>query len=109
MSRADYEALLANRHRMQRIAAARLAHGDGLITLASSGPAPVGLVETGSRTFASYSSWLGLPAFSLPLMAVKEMPVGIQLIGGAGADAALFAAAGWMMQDPLDADAVQTK
>ena len=109
MSPADYEGLLANRHRMQRIAAARLAHCDGLITLASSGPAPVGLAETGSRTFASYASWLGLPAFSLPLIAVKEMPVGMQLIGCAGADAALFAAARWMMQDPLDADPVQTK
>jgi len=109
MSPADYEALLANRRRMQRIAATRLEHCDGLITLASSGPAPVGLAETGSRTFASYASWLGLPAFSLPLMAVKEMPVGIQLIGRAGADAALFAAARWMMQDPLDADPIQTK
>jgi Asp-tRNA(Asn)/Glu-tRNA(Gln) amidotransferase A subunit family amidase len=99
MSPADYEALLANRHRMQRIAATHLEHCDGLITLASSGPAPVGLAETGSRTFASYASWLGLPAFSLPLIAVKEMPVGIQLIGRVGADAALFATAKWMMQE----------
>jgi Asp-tRNA(Asn)/Glu-tRNA(Gln) amidotransferase A subunit family amidase len=108
MSPADYEALLANRHRIQRIAATRLAHCDGLITLASSGPAPVGLAETGSRTFASYASWLGLPAFSLPLMDVKGLPVGIQLIGRTGADAALFAAARWMMQEPLEADLVQT-
>ncbi len=109
MSPVDYEALLANRHRMQRIAATRLAHCDGLITLASSGPAPVGLAETGSRTFASYASWLGLPAFSLPLMDVKGLPVGIQLIGRTGADAALFAAARWMMEEPLEADLVQTK
>jgi Asp-tRNA(Asn)/Glu-tRNA(Gln) amidotransferase A subunit family amidase len=109
MSPADYEALLANRHRIQRIAATRLAHCDGLITLASSGPAPVGLAETGSRTFASYASWLGLPAFSLPLMDVKGLPVGIQLIGRAGADAALFAVARWMMQESLDAELVQTK
>ena len=109
MTPADYEALLANRHRTQRVAATRLAHVHGLITLASSGPAPRGLADTGSRTFPSYASWLGLPAFSLPLLEVKGLPVGIQLIGRAGADATLCAAARWMMQDPLDADGVQTK
>ena len=99
MSPAEYDALLANRRRMQRIAAARLTHCDGLVTLASSGPAPLGLADTGSRTFLSYASWLGLPAFSLPLLVVKGLPVGIQLIGRAREDAPLCATARWMMQE----------
>ena len=92
----DYEARLATRHRVQRAAAAVLSRCDGIITLACSGPAPVGLAQTGSRTFPSYGSWLGLPAFSLPLLEVNRLPVGVQLVGRFGADSALYAIARWM-------------
>jgi Asp-tRNA(Asn)/Glu-tRNA(Gln) amidotransferase A subunit family amidase len=92
---ARYESLLATRHRLQRAAAGVLARCDGFITLASSGPAPVGLTFTGSRTFPSYASWLGLPAFSLPLLTSRRLPVGVQLIGRAGADSTLCAVARW--------------
>ena len=92
----DYEARLATRQRLQRAAAAVLARCDGFITLACSGPAPRGLAQTGSRTFQSYGSWLGLPAFSLPLVEVQRLPVGVQLIGRAGADSTLCAIARWM-------------
>ena len=101
----DYEALLATRHRLQRAAAAVLARCDGFITLACSGPAPRGLAQTGSRTFPSYASWLGLPAFSLPLLAIHGLPVGVQLIGRAGADSTLCAMAQWMMTTAHLADA----
>ena len=101
----DYEALLATRHRLQRAAAAVLARCDGFITLACSGPAPRGLAQTGSRTFPSYASWLGLPAFSLPLLAIHGLPVGVQLIGRAGADSTLCAIAQWMMTSAHLADA----
>jgi len=92
----DYEARLATRDRLQRAAAAVLARCDGFITLACSGPAPRGLAQTGSRTFPSYGSWLGLPAFSLPLLDVNRLPVGVQLLGRAGADSTLYAIARWM-------------
>ena len=92
----DYEARLATRHRVQRAAAAVLSRCDGIITLACSGPAPGGLAQTGSRTFPSYGSWLGLPAFSLPLLEVNRLPVGVQLVGRFGADSALYAIARWM-------------
>ena len=94
----DYEARLAARLRLQRAAAAVLARCDGFITLACSGPAPRGLTQTGSRTFPSYASWLGLPAFSLPLIEVNRLPVGVQLIGREGADSSLYAIARWMAQ-----------
>ena len=92
----DYEARLATRDRLQRAAAAVLARCDGFVTLACSGPAPRGLTQTGSRTFPSYASWLGLPAFSLPLIEVNRLPVGVQLIGREGADSSLCAIARWM-------------
>ena len=101
----DYEARLATRHRMQRAAAAVLARCDGFITLACSGPAPRGRAQTGSRTFPSYASWLGLPAFSLPLLEVNRLPVGVQLIGRAGADSTLCATAQWMTTQACLADA----
>jgi Asp-tRNA(Asn)/Glu-tRNA(Gln) amidotransferase A subunit family amidase len=96
MTTGDYEALLAVRQRLQRSAAAVLARCDGFLTLACSGPAPRGLAQTGSRTFPSYASWLGLPAFSVPLLQVNGLPVGVQLIGRAGADSTLCATAQWM-------------
>jgi Asp-tRNA(Asn)/Glu-tRNA(Gln) amidotransferase A subunit family amidase len=98
MTPAAYNALLANRRRMEQLAATVLARCDGFVTLASSGPATVGLTRTGSRTFPSYASWLGLPAFSLPLMTVRELPVGIQVIGRAGGDGELCGVARWMMR-----------
>lgn len=70
---------------------------DGFITLSSSGPAPVGLQHTGSRTFLTHASYLGLPAFSLPLLAVEGMPLGVQLIGKPYEDGRLCAMAAWMM------------
>ena len=99
----DYEARLATRQRLQRAAAAVLARCDGFITLACSGPAPRGLAQTGSRTFPSYGSWLGLPAFSLPLLEVNRLPVGVQLIGHSGGDSTLCAVARWMTEAALRA------
>jgi Asp-tRNA(Asn)/Glu-tRNA(Gln) amidotransferase A subunit family amidase len=76
---------------------AAAAGADGYITLASSGPAILGHEYTGSRTFLVYGSWLGLPAFALPLLQVNGLPLGVQLIGAPGADGALCAVANWMM------------
>ena len=98
MTPAHYESLLATRHRLQRAAAAVLARCDGFITLSCSGPAPKGLSYTGSRTFPSYASWLGLPAFSLPLLVIDGLPVGVQLIGRAGADSTLCSSVRWIME-----------
>ncbi len=99
MSPADYEALLANRKRVQDRVRAAAAGADGFITLAASGPAILGHEYTGSRTFLVYGSWLGLPAFALPLMQVNGLPLGVQLIGAPGTDGALCAVANWVMNN----------
>jgi Asp-tRNA(Asn)/Glu-tRNA(Gln) amidotransferase A subunit family amidase len=58
----------------------------------------LGHQHTGSRTFLVYATFLGLPAFSLPLMQVDGLPVGMQLIGASGKDGTLCAHAHWLMQ-----------
>jgi len=94
---AYYESLLAEkavmREQFRRVARA----ADGFVTLAASGPAPRGLEHTGSRTFLVYATLLGVPAFSLPLMRVDGMPLGLQLIGRDGRDGDLCAVAHWLM------------
>lgn len=99
LSPANYEALLANRRRVMELVRETAAGADGYITLASSGPAIKGLEYTGSRTFLVYGTWLGLPAFSLPLLEVNGLPQGVQLIGVPHGDGALCAVAHWFMRD----------
>ena len=95
-----YRTLLENRRRAQLEAAELLSatSASGFITLASSGPAPVGLANTGSRRFLNYASWLGIPAVALPLMQVGHLPVGLQLIGGMHKDGAMARHASWILR-----------
>ena len=91
--------MVENRKRVRALVRGVAADTDGFITLAASGPANVGLEYTGSRTFLTYGSWLGLPAFSLPLLQVNKLPLGIQLLGIGGSDGALCATAKWIMRE----------
>ncbi|HTP94652.1 MAG TPA: amidase [Burkholderiales bacterium] len=95
----QYEALL-NSQRAIRADVRKVAEGtDGFIFPAASGVAPAGLHWTGSRTFLAYWSWVGFPAFSLPVMQVHGLPFGLQLAGVGGGDGQLCATAHWMMQE----------
>jgi Asp-tRNA(Asn)/Glu-tRNA(Gln) amidotransferase A subunit family amidase len=91
-----YAGLLAGRLAMREEAHRTLAGSDGFITLTAPGPAPVARDHTGSRAYQIYATFMGIPAFSLPLLKVDGMPLGIQLIGKAGADGALAATANWL-------------
>jgi Asp-tRNA(Asn)/Glu-tRNA(Gln) amidotransferase A subunit family amidase len=73
-----------------------LGEADAIVTLFASGPAPVGHSYTGSRVYLLSATFLGLPAFQLPLMEADGMPVGAQLIGHTGRDRDLCAHAHWM-------------
>ncbi len=92
----DYQRALHRRDviRAQVVEVGSLA--DAFITLASSGPAPVGLEDTGSRCFLSPWSMVGGPSFSLPMLAVDGLPVGIQLMGLSDTDERLTRIANWI-------------
>ncbi len=98
MSPANYTARLAASAAMRKKVKNLMRGIDAIATLSASGPAPVGLDYTGSRSFLANATFLGLPAFSLPLMQVDNLPVGLQLIGSADRDGTLCAHAHWMMR-----------
>lgn len=97
ISRDRYRALLSFRADLQARVAALSDAFDAFVLPSSSGPAPEGLEYTGSRTLLTYGSFLGLPAFSLPVMQVGGMPFGLQILGFHGADARLARHARWIL------------
>ena len=100
MTPAQYTYLLQRRQaiRQQCRELSAALDADCYLTLASSGPAPRGLKHSGSRSFIVYGSWLGFPAFSLPVLDVGGLPFGIQLLGLDYRDGELCARANWVMQ-----------
>ncbi|MBC7778777.1 MAG: amidase [Proteobacteria bacterium] len=94
-----YEALLVARTRMQAEVRSVAGGTDGFITLPCSSIAPQGFTFTGSRTFLAYWSGLGFPTFSLPLLSVDEMPLGVQWMGLDHEDGRLAATANWGMRE----------
>jgi Asp-tRNA(Asn)/Glu-tRNA(Gln) amidotransferase A subunit family amidase len=97
MSPQYYAELLAEKAQMKTRAREAMQDADGILTLTASGPAPVAHDHTGSRTYQLFATFLGLPAFSLPLMEADAMPLGAQLIGHAGRDGDVCAIANWSM------------
>ena len=70
---------------------------DGMVALAATGAAPVGLGYTGNPGMNVPASLLGVPAISLPLLADEGLPLGVQFVGRRGQDAGLMALAGWRL------------
>jgi Asp-tRNA(Asn)/Glu-tRNA(Gln) amidotransferase A subunit family amidase len=92
-----YASLLLEKYVLKQKVMDLSADCDGFLTLSASGPAPLGLQHTGSRTFLTHATFLGLPAFSLPLLEVEGLPLGVQLIGKPHEDGRLCAMAAWLM------------
>ena len=92
-----YASLLADKQAVREQARRTLLGSDGFITLTAPGPAPVAREHTGNRAYQIYATFLGYPAFSLPLLNVDDMPLGVQLIGMDGTDGALAATANWLV------------
>ena len=101
MSPADYvtrlEKRTAIRAQCRELAAA--VGADAYVTLASSGPAIEGFEFSGSRSFIVPGSWLGFPAFSLPVMQSDGLPFGLQLLGLDHKDGNLCSIANWVMRE----------
>jgi len=94
-----YAELLAEKIRMKERTRRVMDGCDAIVTLSSSGPAPIGHEHTGSRAYLLFASFLQLPGFSLPLLQSDGMPVGAQIIGHSGRDGDLCAVARWMTEN----------
>ncbi|HEY1782823.1 MAG TPA: amidase [Roseiarcus sp.] len=93
----DYRRDVKERDRRRAAYQALAEEFDACLTLSAPGAAPVGLASTGDASFVIPGSMLGVPAVSLPVLRDGGLPLGLQLIGFADADAALFSTAGGVM------------
>lgn len=88
---------LALRDQARRRLSAVFARLDVLLTPSALGEAPEGLASTGDPAMNRIWTLLGLPCVSLPAAEGPHgLPVGVQLVGAPGADAALLGAAEWV-------------
>ena len=92
----EYGVACARRDGLYRALESIFARFDVILTPAASGPAPEGLTSTGSPAFNFLWTYLGCPAISVPLCDVGGLPLGVQLVGPRGGDAALLEAAEWL-------------
>ncbi|MGE3936978.1 MAG: amidase [Rhodospirillaceae bacterium] len=96
MTPADYHRALDRQARIRAMYEALAAQCDALITLNAPCPAPVG-IPVGSPVYGDLSSITWAPALNLPLLAVDNMPMGIQLLGGYYRDWELTATGHWLV------------
>jgi Asp-tRNA(Asn)/Glu-tRNA(Gln) amidotransferase A subunit family amidase len=94
---ARYRAALALAEAGRRRAAEVFLEVDVLLTPSAIGEAPAGLDTTGDPAFNRIPTLLGLPCLNVPgAVGPEGLPVGLQLLGRAGGDAALLAVAAWV-------------
>ena len=102
LSQAEYREALNRRVRIRDLHRQLALRADAFITLSSPGPGPVGM-DQGSAVFNEGSSVVGMPAVSLPLMAVGNVPVGVQILGQFDEDERLTAIGRWISEDHFQA------
>jgi len=95
LTQAEYRTALVRRAHWRTLHDELTRRCDGLITLSSPGPAPIGM-DQGSAIYNEASSIIGMPAISLPLLCVEDVPMGVQLQGRTHRDEALTAAGSWI-------------
>jgi Asp-tRNA(Asn)/Glu-tRNA(Gln) amidotransferase A subunit family amidase len=93
MNLEQYRNHLAERDRARAQYAELAADCDACISLSASAAAPLGLESTGDPNCTVYTSLLGIPALSLPVLQDEGLPVGLQVAGFINGDAEAFAAA----------------
>ncbi len=93
----DYRRDIAERQGRRAVYQALAEEFDACLTLSAPGAAPVGLDWTGDPAFVIPGSMLGVPAITLPVLEDGGLPLGLQLLGFADADAALFSTAGGVL------------
>ena len=95
ISAAEYEDAVAERRRLIAAFAEWSAPYDAILTPPALGEAP-DPVTTGDPRFCSRWSLVGAPAIAIPTgLGPAGLPLGLQLVGGRGADRRLLSAAAW--------------
>jgi Asp-tRNA(Asn)/Glu-tRNA(Gln) amidotransferase A subunit family amidase len=97
MSVDDYRRACARREQLRTLHRALKGKVDGFITLAHIGPGQLGQPKTGTPWYNDASSAIGAPTLSLPVLAVEELPLGVQVMGFEYEDAELVAMARWII------------
>jgi len=94
-----YLQMRARIHAMRMAFNGVMADFDAAITAPAPGEAPLGLDSTGSRLLTLAWTTLGVPAVNVPgLRGPNNLPLGVQMIGRRGEDAAVLRAAAWLGQ-----------
>jgi Asp-tRNA(Asn)/Glu-tRNA(Gln) amidotransferase A subunit family amidase len=101
LTQAEYRAALVRRAHWRTLHDEIASRCDGFITLSSPGPGPIGM-DQGSAIYNETSSIIGMPAISLPLLAVEDVPLGVQLQGRMDCDEALTAVGRWIAGHVLE-------
>ena len=97
LTQAEYRTALVQRAHWRNTHDELARRCDGMITLSSPGPGPIG-IDQGSAIYNESSSIIGMPAISLPLLSVEDVPLGVQLQGYSDGDEALTASGRWISQ-----------
>ena len=91
-----YQAAVTSAARCRGQFAEVLAGLDALVVPSAVGEAPKGFDTTGDALFSRAWTTIGAPCVTLPgAVGPQGLPVGVQLVAGAGADEHLLAVAGW--------------
>ena len=92
----EYIAAVSAREIIYRSLEQLLTRYDAIISLSATGPAPLGFETTGSPNYNSPWTYLGVPTFSLPLLSVGGLPLGVTVAGPRGGEPSLIRAARWL-------------
>jgi Asp-tRNA(Asn)/Glu-tRNA(Gln) amidotransferase A subunit family amidase len=92
VTRADYDAMRETARQCRRALADRMREVDFLLTPSAPSEAPRSLASTGDPVFNRAWTLLGVPCVTVPHgKGAHGLPLGVQLVGPFGADAALLA------------------
>ena len=89
----DYRADLVQRDKDRALHGGLAAECEACISLSAPSAAPIGLHSTGDPNCTVHTSYLGIPAISLPVLQDEGLPLGLQVTGFANGDAHAFATA----------------
>lgn len=115
----QYRLRLQQREDARRHLASLAPLADALIALSSPGPAPIwegdtpgqplAPMPTGDYACNAATSALGAPAATIPMLGINGLPVGVQIVGQAHADARICAIAHWIFRniEPIALDQTQ--